>query len=94
MHVDIEQTKNGSALSTSDWKLILPELYKQYPNVKMMLNMSVTSPPAVNIRETGIDGIIDLEISIDVQNSGVVLSVARMSTVYANNNKIIHEQSS
>lgn len=94
MHVDIEQTKNGSALSTSDWKLILPELYKQYPNVKMMLNMSVTSPPAVNIRETGIDGIIDLEISIDVQNSGVVLSVARMSTVYANNNKIIHKQSS
>lgn len=81
MHVDIDQTKNGSALSTSDWKLILPELYKQYPNVKMMLNMSVTSPPAVNIRETGIDAIIDLEISIDVQNSGVVLSVARISTV-------------
>ncbi|KAJ0264552.1 putative BPI/LBP family protein [Hirschfeldia incana] len=81
MHVDIQQTKNGSALSTSDWKQILPELYKEYPNVKMMLNMSVTSPPAVNIRETGIDAIIDLEISIDVQNNGVILSVARMSTV-------------
>ncbi|KAL0743107.1 hypothetical protein Bca4012_084620 [Brassica carinata] len=81
MHVDIQHTNNGSALSTSDWKLILPELYKQYPNVKMMLNMSVTSPPAVNITESGIDATIDLEISVDVQNSGAVLSVARISTV-------------
>ncbi|CAN7106311.1 unnamed protein product [Brassica rapa subsp. narinosa] len=81
MHVDIQETKNGSALSTSDWKLILPELYKQYPNVKMMLNMTVTSPPAVNITKNGIDAIIDLEISIDVQNSGAVLSVARISVV-------------
>ncbi|CAH8328994.1 unnamed protein product [Eruca vesicaria subsp. sativa] len=80
MHLDIEQTKNGSALSTSDWKLILPELYKQYPDVKMMLNMSVTSPPAVNITENGIDGTINLEISIHVKNSGVVLPVARLST--------------
>ncbi|KAF8103969.1 hypothetical protein N665_0182s0075 [Sinapis alba] len=81
MHVDIQQTENGSALSTSDWKLILPELYKQYPNVRMMLNMSVTSPPAVNIKEHGIDAMIDLEISIYVQNSGTVLSVARISAV-------------
>ncbi|XP_024015782.1 putative BPI/LBP family protein At3g20270 [Eutrema salsugineum] len=81
MHVDIEETKNGSSLSTSDWKLILPELYKQYPDVKMMLNMSVTSPPAVSITENGIDATIHLEISIDVQDSGAVLSVASISSV-------------
>ncbi|XP_019082628.1 PREDICTED: putative BPI/LBP family protein At3g20270 [Camelina sativa] len=81
MHLVIGETKNGSILSTSDWKLILPELYKHYPDEKMMLNMSVTSPPAVNITENGIDATIQLDIAIDVQDSGKVLSVARISSV-------------
>ncbi|KAG7582666.1 Lipid-binding serum glycoprotein C-terminal [Arabidopsis suecica] len=81
MHLVIGETKNGSILSTSDWKLILPELYKHYPDNKMVLNMSVTSPPAVKITENGIDATIQLEIAIDVQDSGEVLSVARISSV-------------
>ncbi|XP_019097082.1 PREDICTED: putative BPI/LBP family protein At3g20270 isoform X2 [Camelina sativa] len=81
MHLVIGETKNGSILSTSDWKLILPELYKHYPDDKMMLNMSVTSPPAVKITENGIDATIQLDIAIDVQDSGKVLSVARISSV-------------
>ncbi|EOA33081.1 hypothetical protein CARUB_v10016418mg [Capsella rubella] len=81
MHLVIGETKNGSILSTSDWKLILPELYKHYPDDKMMLNMSVTSHPAVRISENGIDSTIQLEIGIDVQDSREVLSVARISTV-------------
>lgn len=81
MHLVIGETKNGSILSTSDWKIILPELYKHYPDNKMVLNMSVTSPPAVKITENGIDATIQLEIAIDVQDSGEVLSVARISSV-------------
>lgn len=81
MHVVIEESKNGSLLSTSDWKLILPELYKQYPDNKMMLNMSVTSPPAVKIRENGIGATIHLEIAINIQDSGQVISVAHISSV-------------
>ncbi|KAG7577971.1 Lipid-binding serum glycoprotein N-terminal [Arabidopsis thaliana x Arabidopsis arenosa] len=81
MHLVIGETKNGSILSTSDWKLILPELYKHYPGNKMVLYMSVTSPPAVKITENGINATIQLEIAIDVQDSGEVLSVARLSTV-------------
>ncbi|CAE5967939.1 unnamed protein product [Arabidopsis arenosa] len=81
MRLVIGETKNGSILSTSDWKLILPELYKHYPDNKMVFNMSVTSPPAVKITENGIDATIQLEIAIDVQDSGEVLSVARISSV-------------
>ncbi|KFK39349.1 hypothetical protein AALP_AA3G232800 [Arabis alpina] len=81
MHMVIGESKNGSVLSTSDWKLILPGLYKLYPNDKMMLNMSVTSPPDVKITENGIDATIQLEISINVQDFGKVLSVARISSV-------------
>lgn len=81
MHLVMEETKNGSILSTSDWKLILPELYKHYPDNKMVLNMSVTSPPAVKITENGIDATIQLDIAFDVQDSGENLSVARLSTV-------------
>lgn len=82
MNVVIDETKNGSSLSTSDWKNILPELYKQYPNLKMMLNMSVTFPPCVNITKNGIGATIHLEISINVQHSGAVLSVARILSVH------------
>ncbi|VVA99015.1 unnamed protein product [Arabis nemorensis] len=81
MHMAIGESRNGSVLSTSDWKLILPRLYKQYPDDKMMLNMSVTSPPDVKITENGIDTTIHLEISINVQDFGKVLSVARISSV-------------
>jgi hypothetical protein len=81
MHLVMEETKNGSILSTSDWKLILPELYKHYPDNKMVLNMSVTSPPAVKITENGIDATIQLDIAFDVQDSGENLSVARLSTI-------------
>ncbi|CAH2053236.1 unnamed protein product [Thlaspi arvense] len=81
MHMVIDKSKNGSTLATSDWKLILPELYKLYPDVRMMLDMSVASPPDVSITENGIEAAIHLEISIDVQNSGAVLSVARISSV-------------
>ncbi|CAA7040585.1 unnamed protein product [Microthlaspi erraticum] len=80
MHFIIDVTKNGSSLSTSDWKNILPELYKQYPNVKMMLNMSVTSPPYVSITKNGIGATIHLEISINVQHFGAVLSAASISS--------------
>lgn len=81
MHMVIGESKNGSALSTSDWKIILPRLYKQYPDDKMMLNMSVTSPPDVKITENGIDATIHLEISINVQDFGKVVSIARISSV-------------
>ncbi|KAL1197734.1 putative BPI/LBP family protein [Cardamine amara subsp. amara] len=80
MHVNIKESKNGSLLSTSDWKLIIPELYKQYPDEKMMLNMSVTSPPAVKITENGIGATIHLEIMLNVQDSGQVISVAHISS--------------
>lgn len=81
MHMVIGESKNGSVLSTSDWKLILPGLYRQYPDDKMMLNMSVTSPPHVKITENGIDAAIYLDITINVQEFGKVLSVVRISSV-------------
>ncbi|CAN8268961.1 unnamed protein product [Cochlearia groenlandica] len=81
MRMVIDESKNGSTRSTLDWKNIFPELYKHYPDVKMMLNMSVTSPPDVSITENGIGAEIQLEISIGVQDSTRVLSVARISSV-------------
>jgi hypothetical protein len=35
----LDELPNQALLNTADWKIIIPQLYKQYPNDEMNLNI-------------------------------------------------------
>ncbi|XP_052178931.1 putative BPI/LBP family protein At1g04970 [Diospyros lotus] len=80
MHWIIDKISDQSLLNTAEWKYVLPQLYKQYPNHDMNLNVSVTSPPTVKVAQQNIDAAIHLDVIIDVLDDGKVIPVACIST--------------
>lgn len=68
-------------MNTAEWKFIVPQLYKQYPNDDLNLNISVYSTPVLKIGEKQVDATIHLEVIIDVLDAGQVVPVACISVV-------------
>ncbi|KAM7252241.1 hypothetical protein ACFE04_024124 [Oxalis oulophora] len=81
MHWIVDNSTDLSILNTSDWKDIVPQLYEQYPNSSINLNISVTSPPIIDIVETDIEATMYTDVTINVLDSGKVKSVACISLV-------------
>lgn len=77
----VDNVPDKSLLNTSGWRYIVPKLYKQYPNDEMNLNMSVTSPPIIQVSEHGIDATVYLDVTINVLDSNEVVPVACISLV-------------
>lgn len=79
MHWIVDKIPDQALLNTSGWRYIVPQLYKQYPNDDMNLNISVSSPPVIKVAKDDIDVIVNLDLIIDVVDAGEVIPVACIS---------------
>lgn len=84
MHWIVDNSLNHSFLNTAAWKYVYPQLYLQYPNHEMSLNISATSSPAVKIAKNGINVTIYLDVTVNVLDDSKVIPVACISLeIYA-----------
>lgn len=81
MQRTINKIPDQSLLNTAQWKHIVPQLYKQYPDKDMELNISVSSPPIIRVANNGIDFTVYSDVTIGVVDDDEVISVACISLV-------------
>ncbi|KAL6529456.1 hypothetical protein OROGR_015079 [Orobanche gracilis] len=81
MHWIVDKAPNESLLNTAGWRFIVPKLYKMYPNHDMSLNLSVTSPPIIEVEKQQIKATIPLDMVIDVLDVEEVIPVLCISVV-------------
>ncbi|KAE8125467.1 hypothetical protein FH972_020272 [Carpinus fangiana] len=82
MHWIVDKIPDQSILNTAGWRYIVPQLYKQYPDDDLNLNISVSSPPIIKVAKDVIGAIINLDVTIDVVDGGEVIPVACISLVH------------
>ncbi|PQQ01424.1 hypothetical protein Pyn_24089 [Prunus yedoensis var. nudiflora] len=75
----INKTPDQSLMNTAGWKYIVPQLYKQYPNEDMELNISVSSPPIMTVVNNGINITVYSGVTISVIDADEVIPVACIS---------------
>ncbi|TKY56956.1 putative BPI/LBP family protein [Spatholobus suberectus] len=83
MHWIVDHIPDQSLLNTAGWRFIVPQLYKKYPNHDMNLNLSLSSPPVVEIsnQKAGATANIFADMTIDVLEEDEVIPVACISLV-------------
>ncbi|RDY10390.1 putative BPI/LBP family protein, partial [Mucuna pruriens] len=81
MHWIVDQIPDQSLLNTAGWRFIVPQLYKKYPNHNMNLNISLSSPPVVEISNQKAGANIFADMTIDVLEEDEVIPVACISLV-------------
>lgn len=81
MQLIIDELPDQALLNTAEWRLIIPQLYKRYPNDDMQINISVSSPPVIQVTYQGIGATVSVDITIDVLQGGEVIPVACISVV-------------
>lgn len=79
MQVIIDELPDQDILNTAEWRFIVPQLYKRYPNDDMQLNISISSPPVIQVTYQDIGATIFVDITIDVLEDGEVIPVACIS---------------
>ncbi|KAK7316804.1 hypothetical protein RJT34_00529 [Clitoria ternatea] len=79
MQMIIDELPDQAILNTAEWRFIVPQLYKQYPNDDMKLNISISSPPIIEVTYKDIDTTIFVDITVDVLEDGEVIPVACIS---------------
>ncbi|CAL5341657.1 unnamed protein product [Camellia sinensis] len=97
MHWIVDEIPDQFLLNTAEWRHILPQLYNQYPNDEMNVNISITSPPIIKVTQQNIDAEIYSDLTIDVLDGGKVIPVAcisvnadRSATRNGNGNMVIN----
>lgn len=81
MHWIVDKVPDQSLLNTAGWRFIIPQLYKRYPNDDMNLNLTVSSPPTIEVEKRQIKAKIPLDVVIDVLDGGQVVPVVCISVV-------------
>ncbi|CAL0308916.1 unnamed protein product [Lupinus luteus] len=79
MQLIIDELQGKTILNTAEWRFIVPQLYKSYPNDDMQLNITVSSPPVIQVTNQDIGTTIFVDITIDVLEDGEVIPVACIS---------------
>ncbi|KAK7276480.1 hypothetical protein RIF29_17620 [Crotalaria pallida] len=79
MHWIVDQIPDQALLNTAGWRFIVPQLYKKYPNHDMNLNVSLSSPPVVEISNQKVGAHIFADLTIDVLEEDEVIPVACIS---------------
>ncbi|KAM7498374.1 hypothetical protein LguiA_022788 [Lonicera macranthoides] len=77
----VDKVPDQSLLNTAGWRFIVPQLYKKYPNDDMNFNISLSSPPVIQISTHNVDAIVYADLTIDVLEAGDVVPVACISLV-------------
>ncbi|XP_022758974.1 putative BPI/LBP family protein At1g04970 [Durio zibethinus] len=75
----VDKVPDQALLNTAEWRFIIPQLYKKYPNDDMNLNISLSSPPVIRISEHNIGATIYADVIMDVVDAGQVIPVACIS---------------
>ncbi|KAL9316175.1 hypothetical protein ACSQ67_017176 [Phaseolus vulgaris] len=81
MHWIVDQIPDQSLLNTAGWRFIIPQLYKKYPNHDMNLEISLSSPPVVEISNHKAGANVFADMTIDVLEEDEVIPVACISLV-------------
>lgn len=81
MHWIVDKIPEQSLLNTAGWRLIIPQLYRRYPNDNMNLNVSIYSLPYPKIDDDQIDLTVHADVVINVLNSDEVTPVVCSSMV-------------
>ncbi|KAK4279171.1 hypothetical protein QN277_016919 [Acacia crassicarpa] len=81
MHWVVDKIPDQSLLNTAGWRFIVPQLYKKYPNRDMNLNISLSSPPAVEFSNHKAKANIFADLTIDVMEGDEVIPVACITLV-------------
>ncbi|KAM3696304.1 hypothetical protein ACJW30_06G030000 [Castanea mollissima] len=79
MHWIFDNIPDQSILNTAGWRYIVPQLYEKYPNDDMNLNISVSSPPIIKVAKDDINAFVNLDVAIDVIDSGEAIPAACIS---------------
>ncbi|XP_072977105.1 putative BPI/LBP family protein At1g04970 [Typha angustifolia] len=79
MHWIVDRVPDQSLLNTASWKFIIPQLYRQYPNDDMQLNILLTSSPILKIRAGNIGATIFLDMTVNVLDDTETVPVACVS---------------
>ncbi|KAF3963979.1 hypothetical protein CMV_011687 [Castanea mollissima] len=79
MHWIFDNIPDQSILNTAGWRYIVPQLYEKYPNDDMNLNISVSSPPIIKVAKDDINAFVNLDVTIDVIDSGEAIPAACIS---------------
>jgi len=77
----IDELPDQNILNTAEWRFIVPQLYKRYPNDDMQLNISISSPQVIQVTYQDIGATIFVDITIVVLEDGEVIPVACISVV-------------
>ncbi|KAJ8426673.1 hypothetical protein Cgig2_030092 [Carnegiea gigantea] len=72
----LDKIPDQALLNTAGWRFIIPQLYKKYPNDDMNLNVSLASPPVLQVSRQKIDVSMNVNFIIDVLEGGEVMPVA------------------
>ncbi|KAG6387458.1 hypothetical protein SASPL_152648 [Salvia splendens] len=81
MHWIVDKVPDQSLLNTAGWRFIIPQLYKRYPNDDMNLNLTVSSPPTIEVEKRQIKAKIPLDVVINVLDGGQVVPVVCISVI-------------
>ncbi|KAL5861517.1 hypothetical protein ACOSQ4_002813 [Xanthoceras sorbifolium] len=77
----VDKVPDQSLLNTAEWRFIIPQLYRKYPNDDMNLNISLSSPPVIRVSQHNIDAMVYADLIIDVLEADKVIPVACISLV-------------
>ena len=77
----MDKITDQSLLNTSRWKYIIPRLYRQYPDEAMSLNVSISSPPTIQVLHDDIAVTIYSDVIINVLDFGETVPVLCISLV-------------
>ncbi|XP_074307770.1 putative BPI/LBP family protein At1g04970 [Silene latifolia] len=75
----VDKIPDQHLLNTGGWRLIIPQLYKKYPNDDMNMNVSLTRPPAIRISPKSIQVTVNAQLTINVLEGGEVIPVVCIS---------------
>ncbi|KAL8166946.1 hypothetical protein V2J09_008445 [Rumex salicifolius] len=81
MRWTVDKLPDQSLLNTSNWKSIVPQLYQQFPDEEMNLNILVTSSPSVEISNKNVTVMIHSDVSLGVLDGGEEIQVVCMAVV-------------
>lgn len=81
MHWIVDKIPQQSLLNTAGWRFIIPQLYKNYPNDNMNLNISLSDPPVVHISQQKIGATVYADLIIDVLENDDTIPVVCISLV-------------
>jgi lipopolysaccharide-binding protein len=72
-------------LNTSDWKYVIPGLYKSYPNLEMQIDLAVSQAPRVVISPAGIDLTVQGNMVLSVIRGSVLIPCVTIALSTENN---------